>query len=60
MNNGANGNGRALGHCKDGGKKELLDAKSDYYFDADDARAFKNAFAEIGKEIAKSDLRISG
>lgn len=58
MNNGANGNGQALGHCKKK-KDELLDGKSDYYFDADDADAFKSAFAEIGKEIAKSDLRIS-
>lgn len=55
MNNGSQGKGKALGHCKD-----KWDEKSKYYFDADDAAAFKDAFASIGKEIAQNTIRVVG
>ena len=54
MNNGKQGKGKALGKCK---KK---DDKSKYFFDAEDAKAFKEAFASIGKEIAQNTIRITG
>jgi len=56
MNNGANGNGQALGHCE--AKSETEGEKSKYYFDAEDAATFKDAFASIGKEIAQNTIRI--
>jgi len=62
LNNGAKGKGKALGHCKDKkDKKEKKRAsKSNYYFDADDAEAFKNAFVLIGQEIAQNTIRVKG
>jgi Flp pilus assembly protein TadG len=48
------GNGKKKGRCK------KQDDKSKYYFDAEDAEAFKNAFATIGKEIAQNTIRITG
>lgn len=54
LNNGANETGKALGLCK---KKE---DKSKYFFDAEDAAAFKEAFESIGKEIAQNTIRITG
>lgn len=47
-------NGRAKGRCK---KEE---EKSDFFFDAENAEAFKSAFARIGKEIAQNTIRITG
>jgi len=52
LGNGSKGKGKALGHCK---KKEN---KSKYFFDADDAKAFKAAFSAIGTEIAQNTIRI--
>ncbi len=53
----ANGpQGNAYGHCK--AKKEKEDAKSDYYFDANNAATFKAAFARIGAEIANLTIRV--
>jgi len=52
LGNGSKGKGKAVGHCK---KKEN---KSKYFFDADDAKAFKAAFSAIGTEIAQNTIRI--
>lgn len=51
MSNGADGNGLALGHCKD--------IKSGHYFDAEDAASFKAAFEQIGREIVRSNVRLN-
>lgn len=53
LNNGANGTGKALGQCK------KMEDKSKYFFDAEDATTFKEAFASIGKEIAQNTIRIT-
>lgn len=52
MNNGANGKGKALGHCSN------RTTKNDHYFDADDAKAFEAAFKRIGEEIVRSNVRL--
>jgi len=56
--NGNNGNGNAYGHCKAKEKKE--EAKSEFYFDAQDAETFKESFARIGRDIADPSIRIRG
>ena len=53
--NGNNGGGKALGHCT--AKEAKEDDKSEYYFDAENAATFKQAFARIGKEIANLTIR---
>lgn len=53
MNNGSKGKGNALGHCPD------KDDKSEYFFDAKNAAAFKAAFKKIGEEIIRSDVRLN-
>jgi len=55
-NNGAQGKGKALGHCD--AKKDKENDKSNYYFDANDAETFKAAFARIGREIANLTIRV--
>lgn len=54
-NAGTNGNGRAIGHC---GDHDLESEKAGYYFDASRADEFRAAFAEIGREISPSNVRI--
>lgn len=56
---GNNGQGHAYGHFK--GKKDLDDRKKDkteYYFDAENAQAFEDAFKAIGKEIGELNIAI--
>ncbi|NNC36386.1 MAG: VWA domain-containing protein [Hyphomonadaceae bacterium] len=56
---GNNGQGNAYGHFKN--KKDLEDRKkdkSDYYFDAADAKAFEDAFKSIGQEIGELNIVI--
>ena len=55
LENGNNGNGKALGHCTAKEAKEK--DKSEYYFDAEDAVTFQQAFARIGNEIANLNIR---
>ena len=55
LENGNNGNGKALGHCTAKEAKEK--DKSEYYFDAEDAVTFQQAFARIGNEIANFNIR---
>jgi len=56
-NNGAQGKGKAIGHCKD---RDMEEDKSDYYFDAENADDFRAAFARIGREISPSNIRLVG
>jgi len=51
MNNGTNGNGNALGHCR----RE----RSNFYYDAADAAAFREAFKRIGEKIVRTGVRLS-
>jgi Flp pilus assembly protein TadG len=56
MNNGANGNGLALGHCG----AEDKGVKGQHFFDAANATEFEAAFKLIGTKIVKSNVRLGG
>lgn len=57
-NNGAQGKGNAFGTCSDKEVEDLKDIKSEYYFDAENSKAFKEAFDAIGESIAQVYIRI--
>ena len=46
------------GHCDGKKKKDIEKKKSEYYFDADDAKSFKKAFDAIGESVATVYIRI--
>lgn len=58
LNNGAQGAGNAFGLCSDRDIEDLKDAKSEYYYDADDSKSFKGAFETIGESIAQVYIRL--
>jgi uncharacterized protein YegL len=58
LNSGAKGAGKANGHCDGKKKKDIEEAKSRHYFDAEDAKSFKKAFDAIGESVATVYIRI--
>ena len=58
MNNGSDGQGNAFGTCSDNDVEDLKESKSDYYHDAENSEAFKEAFRDIGESIAQVYIRI--
>ena len=58
MNNGAQGKGNAFGLCSEDDVEDLREAKSEYYHDAEDSDAFKEAFEQIGDSIAQVYIRL--
>lgn len=58
MSNGAQGSGNAFGLCSEDDVEDLREAKSEYYHDAEDSEAFKEAFEQIGESIAQVYIRL--